>query len=1713
MNALCYKIVFSKRLGTLVAVGEHTAGQGKAAGTGVRTVVFPSSSAASAASADNFVGLLKSVFASVALSFVTVGYATAAGPAVNTLPTGYSVNSGNVAISSTSSATNAAMTIQQTSDKASVNWNSFSIGSGAAVNVQQNNANSVLLNRVVGNEPSQILGKLTANGQVILINPNGVVFGKGGSVTASAFTASTFGMTDADFLAGKHKFSRDGSTAGVTVEEGASIDTTGYVALIGASVDNQGKISTKGGSVVLASGETVPLPKELTDNISVPLSKKVSLELAPSTINASIENSGTITTHGGHVLMQAAAISNAVASITHTGTIDTTDVQGGKVDILADHGQIRVSGSITANSTKGTAGGSIIIGREDKTDAVTGKVTTVLAAATDVSGAKLESQGGFVETSGHDLVFANTVVKAKDWLLDPTNLTVNASNVSSVVNSLDTNTSVTLTTGVSGQPGDTGSDVGNITIDADITKTSAAESTLNLIANNSIVLNKNISSTTGKLNINLTAKEVTKNNDFDFIQTGKLTTTTLNVNGAGTWQIGDGVTNGAVALANNTPVSFNISKDATLSYNVVGNTIFDSVSSIYKGVGTLQKIGTGTLRWGSNGNATFAMDSGSLIKVQQGTFVGANSYGEVWTDNKSNLYVDASAAFQGAEGNIRVNALTGGGSVSTGWSNQGSFTMGVDNTATGTGSATFSGTLTATGSSGLIKTGSYTQILTGNSDFTGTTTVNGGTLQIGEGESTGTLGKGNVSLANSSNLIYKRNVNTEITNAISGTGNVTADITGGGNLKVSKAINLSGGGNIYLQSTAGAIETAAAMTGTNISLDNTGYGINITSGAINTTGNSSTGTAATGIVVNAAVTANGGNIVIGAISTTGYGLSAAGGLKANKVSGAGGNITLTGASTSRVGFVNTGSIWADGALYIKGTQNTTTTGSGWQGANISANLTGASVYVFGSSVGHHGVDVASSALIKSTSGDVYLEGKASNTATNLGVNGSSGAQILGRVEAAKKLTIIGTTSDAGLYQGLVISNAVKGESVLIQGTSVKNLGVALDSGSAISATGGDVNILGESGDAVQRQSGLTGVRIYNASTISAKKQVEGTGNINITGKVDTQSGQSGTGVAFERFPNAARFTADADISITGTVTGNGGGSGIRTGESSQTGAAPMMIAGGKFTLQGNNRAASGTGNESAAIYGRSGLQVQANGDIVIQAETRNDAVEAIAFTSDNLQISGNASFISTGGNVLIQANKGRINFANAMSTSVQPGPTYTSLTDIKGKNITIDNTGGDFDGTGVFVAGQGYAANYYKMINGVNTLITPTGVNLADGRILTASGKVNIFGASATVGNGVYLKAIINNNPTTGGVTNIQANKGNIQLASTAAITNDTNAGAINIVAGDGTKLSTSAIISETGATITQKSAGGVTMSTDGKGNLTVANIVNSGSGNVILAAGKQLDAGNGGDGQVKTVSGNTVTNDTSQTHIYSGSAAGTDLANLMAGNNVGKLATLYLTNVGATAQNAEVNRAFGAAASDKAPAQVMFRENIQFDAKLNPTSFTKNFGETDPSTAAFRAALKTENTSIETALTTTTNTGGKQFKVGTAEFIDTLTGTLPGTPGTSRGAGTYNYSGSSSKANIAVSSVNAARSIAQLTVNQANITPVPSPVVPTNSNSRVKVPVGSTNPFALASAEDLADDTCSANSIENCYCEESAVSQGVDICYEPKAGAKGASR
>ena len=433
-------------------------------------------------------------------------------PAPTALPSGSRVTAGEVSVSSNG----ASMAIRQSSDRAAIQWQSFNIGKDSAVVVQQPSSQSVLLNRVTGESPSQIFGQLSANGQVVLINPSGVTFGKDGSVSAAGFTASTLGMADADFMAGNMRFARNGGTAGI-VNQGRIRSAGGYVALLGARVSNEGRIETQGGAALLGAAEAIQLPLSATG--------RVKLELTPAQINASVANTqeGVIVTEGGQVYLQAGAVNTALASVLHSGQIDTSGAQGGAVHVLADGGHIKVDGRITANSSQaGKQGGEIVIGRDLQTG--------VLAQTTDVSGARLESQRGFVETSGQWLKTEGIQVKAGEWLLDPVNVEINSTGTattagnsavkaSDIASALTAGTSVTIATGSgtgstssmnpaapSWAEGSVQAD-GNIDVNADILSnyTGASLPTLTLTANNGIAVNNQIKAQTGSLNVTMTA--------------------------------------------------------------------------------------------------------------------------------------------------------------------------------------------------------------------------------------------------------------------------------------------------------------------------------------------------------------------------------------------------------------------------------------------------------------------------------------------------------------------------------------------------------------------------------------------------------------------------------------------------------------------------------------------------------------------------------------------------------------------------------------------------------------------------------------------------------------------------------------------------------------------------------------------------------------------------------------------------------------------------------------------------------------------------------------------------------------------------------------------------------------------------------------------------------------------------------------------------------
>ena len=191
--------------------------------------------------------------------------------------------------------------------------------------------------------------------------------------------------------------------------------------------------------------------------------------------------------------------------------------------------------------------------------------------------------------------------------------------------------------------------------------------------------------------------------------------------------------------------SFSIASGAVLELQVAAGEQFYTPDTVLAGNGTLRKTGAGTARWGSAA-ATFNLGAGSLIDVQAGQLVGGSHANENWTACLANLTVAAGAVFHGVEANVRVNALSGDGTISSGYPGAGysAFTFGMNN-----GGSIFGGVLADGNSAGhFIKAGSGTQTLTGPSTYTGSTTLNGGTLAVtGGGALYTTLGYGNATVS------------------------------------------------------------------------------------------------------------------------------------------------------------------------------------------------------------------------------------------------------------------------------------------------------------------------------------------------------------------------------------------------------------------------------------------------------------------------------------------------------------------------------------------------------------------------------------------------------------------------------------------------------------------------------------------------------------------------------------------------------------------------------------------------------------------------------------------------------------------------------------------------------------------------------------------------------------------------------------------------------
>jgi filamentous hemagglutinin family protein len=252
------------------------------------------------------------------------------------------------------------MTVTQTAQRGIAQWTNFSIGSGHAVNFVQPSASSVLLNRVVGGNPSQIAGSLNANGSVYLINPSGVTFSPGSSVSVGGLVASTLDVSNQNFLAGgRLTFERtDGNNATVSNAGAITVAPGGTVALLGAQVSNSGSISAADGTVGLVSGRKVNVDfnGDGLTTFTIPADSQAT--------HALVENlaSGAIDADGGRIALQAASTTAQEQVVNQSGILRARSLSVHDGQIVLGGGavnRVQVSGTLDVSGQAGTAGGSV----------------------------------------------------------------------------------------------------------------------------------------------------------------------------------------------------------------------------------------------------------------------------------------------------------------------------------------------------------------------------------------------------------------------------------------------------------------------------------------------------------------------------------------------------------------------------------------------------------------------------------------------------------------------------------------------------------------------------------------------------------------------------------------------------------------------------------------------------------------------------------------------------------------------------------------------------------------------------------------------------------------------------------------------------------------------------------------------------------------------------------------------------------------------------------------------------------------------------------------------------------------------------------------------------------------------------------------------------------------------------------------------------------
>ncbi|MCB1749227.1 MAG: filamentous hemagglutinin N-terminal domain-containing protein, partial [Gammaproteobacteria bacterium] len=1015
--------------------------------------------------------LALAIRAAVAGSGMLLATAAVAGPA------GEAIVGGSGAVSRPNALTTV---VSQQSHNLAIDWQSFDVNAAETVRFDQPSASATALNRVLGQAPSAIYGRLQANGRVVLANPNGVLFGPGSQVQVNSLVAAGLTADVASFMAGKLDLQALPGTAGTVINQGSiEAATGGSVVLTGRAVSNQGLIIAQRGQVTLAAGDQATVDFEGDGLLQIAVGEAV--DENPSGSEAAVVNDGVIDAGGGQVLMTAHAardvfsrivVNNGAVtagridnsggvirlvaagedgSVENTGTLDASSAgadDGGVVELAAS--DVVQNGLVSANAASGAAG-SVVLSGDDATTLGEGSETS--ASSAGGRGGKVVVQGAAVALNYDARVDASGASGGGEILVGGDVHGANPAVRNAETTFVSSQATLAADASVEG-------DGGKVVVWADDTTQYYGTATAKGGASGGDggfveVSGKDTLVMRGDVDVTAPAGET---------GTLLLDPATLNIIDAAAGGDHDGglptIAEGAADIGGNTVSWGQIRAQGALANIVLEATGLVTIEDVTGAAGgaitsadlvTLD-LTTGSLTISSNSGNVFFQDQGDRIQTQGGRVI-----------INATLGLGTLGHFESNGGDVTFNVGGGAfGNVDTGGG-----VLTLNNTGAG---SDFAQSGSITGNTIVVNQGAGTVILDGSNNYTGTTTVTNGILALQGGAAIADAG---VVTVTSGTLRIDAS---ETFGTLNSSGGSSTVLNGG-------AVVLTVGGGTV----AGAVSGAGALTknggGTlRLTADNSYSGTTtINAGLVRIESDDALGTTANGTTVaNGAALELQGGIAVGAeaLSLTGAGIGGNGALR--NVSGDNsfaGAVTLTGATT------------------IQSDANTLTLSGGITGATQNLTVEGA-----GNTTVTGVIGTTSGTLTKNDGGTLRL----TNDNTYAGATTINGGVV--RIESDDALGApagAGTTVATGAM--LEVSNGITvsaDEALSLAGTGVGENG-ALRNVSGDNSFAGAVTLTG----ATTIQSDANTLTLSGGITGAPQNlTVEGAGDTTISGNITTTTG-------------------------------------------------------------------------------------------------------------------------------------------------------------------------------------------------------------------------------------------------------------------------------------------------------------------------------------------------------------------------------------------------------------------------------------------------------------------------------------------------------------------------------------------------------------------------------------------------------------------------------